>query len=95
MGLTLTTAIELDAHLLVHVLVQIEDVFLLGLLLLLLLLSTATSTATSMGATTARPVIASAAAATTSTERASFGHGLAGRECLGWEGGKHLVVDYV
>lgn len=74
---TLSPAIELYADLLVHVFIQIEDVFLLGLFLLL---STATTATFSMAATAARAIISSAAAATTSTERASFGHGLARSE---------------
>lgn len=61
---TLSPAIELYADLFVHVFIQVEDVFLLGLFLL----STATTATFSMAAAAARAIISSAAAATTSTE---------------------------
>jgi hypothetical protein len=75
-NITFSSTVELYADLFVHVLGQIQDVLLLGPFLLLLL-RTATGTATSPSATAARAIITSAAVATTSPERASFGHGLA------------------
>ena len=58
---TLSPTIELDAHLLVHILGQVEDILLLGLLLLLLMLVVGTATARTATGTT---VIASSAATT-------------------------------
>lgn len=90
---TFSTSIELDIDLLVHVLGQVEDVFLFGLLLLLLLLLLVLGTATRSTATllllcataacSVRRITASAAAASRHPERASVGHG-----SLGWVGGK-------
>lgn len=85
--LTLSSTVELHIDLLIHILGEVEDVFLLGLLLLL---RTATSTATSVlggvGATAASPVITSAAASGAPSERASIGHGLAATSRQ-WAGG--------
>jgi malic enzyme len=92
---TFSSTVKLDPDLLVHVLGQVENVFLFGLLLLLLL-STATSTATfSMSATAARSIITSAAVAATSTERASFGHGLAKPEISEYGQMKTVVLSVV
>jgi hypothetical protein len=75
---TLSSSIKLDINLAVHVLCQIQDIFLFGLfllLLLLLLVSTATATACATSVLlAAATVTASAAPTATAAERGSLGH---------------------
>lgn len=59
---TFTTTVELDLNLLVHILVEVQDVFLLGLLLC----TATTATFLAAATTTTTP--------TTTAERASFRH---------------------